>query len=147
MNILPTDNTNTAARSNSELSTSLSGTDMTTSAILDYGDVRSLFTVSTAVYPQQQVKIFGTEGTITVTIPFNDISEIPGKLLFENGQTSMEIEVEPVNQYRLMFESFAKSIIEDADVPLPLSDSLLNMKTIDAVFKSAKTGEWVHINS
>jgi len=121
------------------------GTDMTTSAILDYGDVRSLFTVSTGVFPQQQVKVFGTEGTVTVTIPFNDISEIPGKILFENSETSMEIEVEPVNQYRLMFEAFAKSIIDDTDVPLPLSDSLLNMKTIDAVFKSAETGDWVKI--
>lgn len=57
-------------------------TDMLTSAILDFGDSRSLFTVSTAVFPQQEVKIFGTEGTLTVTIPFNDISEIPGRLFF-----------------------------------------------------------------
>lgn len=123
------------------------GTDMTTSAILDYGDAVSLFTVSTSAFPQQQVKIFGTEGTLTVTIPFNDISEVPGKLLFENNSASMEIEVEPVNQYRLMFEAYAKSIVDDTEVPLPLSDSLLNMKTIDAVFKSAKTGEWVNITS
>ncbi len=120
-------------------------TDMTTSAILDYGGVRSLFTVSTAVYPQQQVKIFGTEGTVTVTIPFNDVSEIPGIILFENGETSMEIEVAPVNQYRLMFEAFAKSITDNVEVPFPLSDSLLNMRTIDAVFKSSVTGKWVNI--
>ena len=121
------------------------GTDMTTSAMLDYGDVRSLFTVSTAVFPQQQVKVFGTEGTVTVTIPFNDISEIPGRILFENGETSMEIEVDPVNQYRLMFEAFADSITHNTEVPLPLSDSLLNMKTIDAVFKSAETGNWEQV--
>lgn len=51
----------------------------------------------------------------------------------------------PVNQYRLMFESFALSITEDSEVYIPLSDSLDNMKTIDAVFKSAETGKWVDI--
>ena len=96
-------------------------TDMLTSAILDFGDSRSLFTVSTAVFPQQEVKIFGTEGTLTVTIPFNDISEIPGRLFFENNETVETIEVTPVNQYRLMFESFALSITEDSEVS-PVSE-------------------------
>jgi predicted dehydrogenase len=121
------------------------GTDMLTSAILDFGDIRTLFTVSTAVFPQQEVKVFGTEGTVTVTIPFNDISEIPGRILFENGETSKAIEVDPVNQYRLMFEEFAKSVRNDSEVFVPLSDSLENMKTIDAVFKSAYTGGWVEV--
>ena len=123
------------------------GTDMTTSAILDFGDVRTLFTVSTAVFPQQEVKVFGTEGTVTVTIPFNDISEIPGKILFENGETAKGIEIPPANHYRLMFEEFADSIRNSTDVFIPLSDSLENMKVIDAVFKSAETGEWVEIKS
>jgi predicted dehydrogenase len=118
------------------------GTDMTTSAILDFGDARTLFTVSTAVFPQQEVKVFGTEGMLTVTIPFNDISEIPGKLLFENNQISQDIEVDPVNQYRLMFEEFAISAQNNTGVFIPLSDSLENMKTIDAIFKSAKSGNW-----
>jgi predicted dehydrogenase len=120
-------------------------TDMTTSAILDFDGVRTLFTVSTASFPQQEVKIFGTEGTITVTIPFNDVSEIPGKILFENNDTTKVIDFEPTNQYRLMFEEFADSIRTNSPVPISLSDSLENMKTIDAVFKSAKTGTWVDV--
>jgi len=117
-------------------------TDMSTSAMLDFGDARALFTTSTAVFPQQEVKVFGTEGTLTVTIPFNDISEIPGKLLFENGETKTEIKLPPVNQYLLMFEAFEKSIREKKPVPLPLSDSLENMKVIDAIFKSSESNNW-----
>ncbi len=120
-------------------------TDMTTSAILDFDGIHTLFTVSTSAFPQQQVKIFGTEGTITVTIPFNDISEIPGKILFENNDTTKVIEFEPTNQYRIMFEEFAECIKNDGPVPVPLTDSLENMKTIDAIFKSANTGTWEQV--
>lgn len=117
-------------------------TDMSTSAILDFGDARALFTTSTAVFPQQEVKVFGTEGTLTVTIPFNDISEIPGNLLFENGETKTEVKLSPVNQYQLMFEAFENSIKNDEPVPLPLSDSLENIKVIDAIFRSSKSNAW-----
>ena len=120
-------------------------TDMTTSAILDFDGIRTLFTVSTAVFPQQEVKIFGTEGTVTVTIPFNDISEISGRILFENNEKCQEIEFKPVNQYLLMFEGFADSILNDTPLSIPLTDSLENMKTIDALFKSAETGGWVDV--
>ena len=120
-------------------------TDMTTSAILDFGGTRALFTVSTATFPQQEVRIFGTEGSVTVTIPFNDISEIPGRILFENNETNRVIEVSPVNQYKLMFEKFADSVWKGEALPVPLGDSLENMKTIDAVFRSAESGNWENV--
>ena len=121
------------------------GTDMTTSAILDFDGPRALFTVSTATFPQQEVKIFGTEGTVTVTIPFNDISEIKGRILFENREAVKQIKFEPTNQYKLMFEAFASNIIGGLPSPIPLEDSLENMRTIDAVFKSAENGTWVDV--
>ena len=121
------------------------GTDMTTSAILDFDGPRSLFTVSTATFPQQEVKIFGTEGTVTVTIPFNDISEIKGRILFENREAVKQIKFEPTNQYKLMFEAFANNIRGGLPAPISLEDSLANMRTIDAVFKSAETGAWVDV--
>lgn len=120
-------------------------TDMLTSAMLDFGDARALFTTGTATFPQQEVKVFGTEGSVTITIPFNDISEIPGKIIFENNEAKREIEVPPVNQYRLMFEDFAKTIQENKKPLVTLADSLENMKTIDAVFKSAQSGKWEQV--
>ncbi len=121
-------------------------TDVTTSAILDFGEERTLFTTATTSFPQQEVKIFGTEGTLTVTIPFNDISEFPGKLLFENNEVKQTIEVPPTNQYRLMFESFAHSIITNQPFEITLTDSLENMKVIDAIFKSGACNEWVSLD-
>lgn len=45
-----------------------------------------------------------------------------------------------------MFEAFARGITDDAPMPVPLSDSLMNMKTMDAVSRSAKTGSWENVD-
>ncbi|MBN2853212.1 MAG: Gfo/Idh/MocA family oxidoreductase [Clostridia bacterium] len=120
-------------------------TDSITSSILDFGDSRALFTTSTTSFPQQEVKIYGTSGMISVTIPFNDISEIKGAIHLINSQTNQIIEFEPANQYLIMFDAFADAINNNSDLPFSLQDSLENMKTIDAVFESAETGAWVSI--
>jgi predicted dehydrogenase len=38
---------------------------------------------------------------------------------------------------------FSKAILEDTPVPTPLSDALANMKVLDAIVESARTGAWV----
>ena len=120
-------------------------TDELTSAILDFGDSRALFSTSTTAYPQQEVKAYGSEGTLTVTIPFNDISEISGKILLENNESKEVIEVKPANHYLIMFDEFAKAVRKDNPAPLPLRNSLGNMKIIDAIFESAKNKCWVDV--
>lgn len=120
-------------------------TDVFTSAILDFGDARALFTSSTNAYPQQEVKAYGTEGTLTVTIPFNDISEIPGKILIENYESREVVEVPPANHYLIMFDEFAKAVRNNKPMPISLKSSLQNMKIIDAIFKSAETMEWINL--
>ncbi len=121
-------------------------TDTITSAILDFGDSRALFTVSTTSFPQQEVKIYGTEGTLTITIPFNDISELEGKLLFENNETKKIIKIAKTNQYLLMFDEFAKAIKYKKEMPISIEDSAQNMRVIDAIFASAKSNSWVMVD-
>jgi len=41
-----------------------------------------------------------------------------------------------------MFDAFSKSIIEDKAVPTPPEDAIANMRVIDALFKSEKSGFW-----
>jgi predicted dehydrogenase len=40
-------------------------------------------------------------------------------------------------------EAFAKAVREDTDVPVTLEDSIGNMAVIDAIFESARSGQWV----
>ena len=123
-------------------------TDILSSAILDYGEGRtSTFTISTQMYPFQQVTAYGTGGSLSVEVPFNMFPDVPGKLIVTTGIARREVETEIVDQYLLEFDAFAESLIEKGQtgipqVPTPVSDAVANMAVLDAVFAAAASGKW-----
>ncbi|NOY36081.1 MAG: Gfo/Idh/MocA family oxidoreductase [Chlorobi bacterium] len=117
--------------------------DRLASALLTFGRGTSVFTCATQLFPDQYVTITGTSGQIKLTLPFNPLPEKPATIIYENAKGTKTIDIEPVDQYMLMTDAFSLSVLEDMPVPTPLDDALNNMKTIDAVFKSAETGRWV----
>jgi predicted dehydrogenase len=55
------------------------------------------------------------------------------------------VEVEEIptcDQYTIQGDAFSRAILENTEVPVPLEDALGNMKVIDAIFRSAKSGKW-----
>lgn len=118
------------------------GTDVLSSGILDFGQVRSLFTVSTDLYPAQEVKVYGSGGTLEVVIPFNDNYDVPGQVKVTTGIGTRIVEFEPTNQYGAMMDAFAEAIRFDLPVPVPLEDSYYNMRIIDQLLVSGETGQW-----
>ncbi|HDJ33927.1 MAG TPA: Gfo/Idh/MocA family oxidoreductase [Bacteroidetes bacterium] len=119
------------------------GTDMHTSAIMDFGDSRATFTVSTLMQPRQEVQIIGESGEITVHQPFNTWTDVPARLTVKNSLGIRELTFGPYDQYGLMFEAFAEAVLNDLPVPTPVSDAINNMKVIDAVRASEESGGWV----
>jgi len=122
-------------------------TDILSSAILDYGDGRtSTFTVSTQMFPHQRVTAYGTNGSLSVEVPFNMFADIPGKVTIATGIAKREVETEIADQYLLMFDAFAQAILEkggtEIQVPTPISDAVANMAVLDAVFAAAASGKW-----
>ena len=119
-------------------------TDILSSALLDYGDGRtSAFTVSTQMFPCQSVSAYGTGGSLSVEIPFNMFADVPGKLTITTGVAKRIVETEIVDQYLLMFDAFAQSLLEESpQVPAPVSDAVANMAVLDAVSASAASGNW-----
>ncbi len=118
------------------------GTDVLTSAILDFGGPRAQFTVSTRMNPRQQVSVYGSRGNLTVIRPFNAYPDVPLSVVVDYGDGPREIQCGPADQYALMFEAFSKAVREGRPVPTPPSDAVANMKVIDAVFRSAESGGW-----
>jgi len=122
--------------------------DRLTSAILDFPAGQSIFTCSTQLVPYQRIHFFGTKGRIEIEIPFNAPPDRPTRIfidstgeLFGSGITT---ETFPVyDQYTAQGDAFAKAVFEDAEVPVPLEDSIRNMAVIDAIFESARSGQWV----
>ena len=118
-------------------------TDILSSAILDYGEGRvSTFTVSTQMFPSQRVTVYGTNGNLSVEVPFNMFADIPGKLTVSTSVAKRVVETEIVDQYLLEFDAFAQALIEKTEVPTPISDAIANMAVLDAVFAAASSGKW-----
>jgi len=118
------------------------GTDLLSSGMLDFGDARALFTVSTQAFPVQQVDIVGTSGSITIFIPFNMYGDVPAEVRITTGIGQRTVKLGPAGQYQLMFDAFSKSGIEEMPVPTPPEDAIANMRASDALFRSEKSGLW-----
>lgn len=121
------------------------GVDRKASGILTFGDRTATFTCSTQMHNYQRVLIFGTEGIIEIEIPFNAPADKPAHLFLTKNGNRETTETPAVDQYSLQVEAFCKSIINNSAVPTPLEDAVANMKVIDAMFESGKSGKMVEI--
>jgi predicted dehydrogenase len=119
------------------------GTDYIASAILDFADGSATFTCSTQMSSYQRVNIFGSEGRVEIEIPFNAPPDRPTRIWHQRGDTVEEITFPVCDQYTLQGDLMARAILDDTPVPTPLGDALANMRVIDAVIASGKSGGWV----
>lgn len=117
-------------------------TDRLDSGILDFGNGTATFTCSTQLTPYQRVNIFGTGGRIEIEIPFNAPTNRPCKMWYQHGDTIDEIVLDICNQYTLQGDMFAQAVLNNMPVPTPLEDAVANMRVIDAVIRSSKSGGW-----
>jgi len=93
--------------------------------------------------PYQRVNIFGTEGRIEIEIPFNASPDQPCRMWCQTQDQTEEISFPICDQYTIQGDLLSKAILNDTDVPTPLEDAVANMKVIDAIVQSAKSGSWV----
>ncbi len=118
-------------------------TDRLASGILDFGHGTATFTCSTQLTSYQRVNIFGTAGRIEIEIPFNAPTNRPCKIEYQHDNELEEILLDTSNQYTLQGDQFSLAILNNTDVPTPLEDAIANMRVIEAVIQSSKSGTWV----
>ncbi len=123
------------------------GTDRLTSAILEFPGGQSIFTCSTQLIPYQRLQFLGTRGRIEIEIPFNAPIDRPTRIFIDSSGdlagSGITTEVFPVcDQYTLQGDAFAKAVMEGSEVPVPVEDSIRNMAVIEAIFRSATSGQW-----
>ena len=119
------------------------GIDNLTTAVLDFSPVHSTFTCSTRLAPYQRMIFHGTGGRIEVLIPFNAPNDRPTQIMLDDKT----IEIPVCDQYEIQGTLFAQALRENREQPIPLEDAINNMTVIDAVFRSANTGQWEKISS
>jgi len=122
-------------------------TDRLTSAILDFSAGQAIFTCSTQLVPYQRVHFLGTRGRIELEIPFNAPVDRPTRLFIDDGGDlfggTVTTETFPASdQYTLQGDAFSRAVLENTEVPVPVEDAVKNMAVIEALFDSAKSGEW-----
>jgi predicted dehydrogenase len=121
--------------------------DRLASAILEFPGGHSIFTCSTQLIPYQRIHFLGTRGRIELEIPFNAPPDRPTRLFIDTSGDltggGITTETFPAcDQYTLQGEAFARAVREGTDVPVSLEDSIGNMAVIEAIFSSARSGQW-----
>ena len=121
-----------------------SGVDMTFTAILDYGQATATFTCSMEQEPQHSIVIHGTGGWISIADPFNCPKDHTTTVTIGRGGNhhphATTVETLPVpmaDQYGLQATTFADAILNGTEAPLPIQDSVANMRLLERLFIAA----------
>jgi predicted dehydrogenase len=123
------------------------GIDRLSSGIMEFPKGHAVFSCGTQVNYYQRMTLLGTTGRIEVEIPFNApkdrslILRVSDAMEFIGGKSTVEV-IPPSDQYTIQGDEFSKAIRNDTEVPVPLEDSIANMKVIDAIFRSSSSGKW-----
>jgi predicted dehydrogenase len=118
------------------------GTDVVTSAILEFGGRQAAFTCSTQIEDDQRVHLVGTSGRLVVEIPFNIPPDRPTRIVRAAGgdppvAPDIEvIEVPPADPYGVQGDAFSMSVREHQPLPTPPEDAIGNMAVIDRILAS-----------
>jgi predicted dehydrogenase len=126
--------------------------DRLSSALLDYGDRHAAFTVATqagsdAWGSHQQFSVLGSRGWLRMNFPFAHAR--PTACQLEVGDASSvgafpttTYTFEPANHYQLQMERFSRKLLGQAVPSWPIEDALETLRTIEALFASARQGGW-----
>jgi predicted dehydrogenase len=117
------------------------GVDVLTSAVLEFGRGVAGFTVTTRAEADQRVHVYGTEGRISVGIPFNIPPDRPTEVFLTSGgdppvaPDTETITFDTADPYTVQAERFARAVLDGEAVPIPVEDSIGNMRAIDEILR------------
>ncbi len=123
----------------------ISGTDVVTSAVLDFGGRQAAFTCSTVLEPDQRVHLLGTAGRLLVEIPFNIPPDRPTRIVRAAGGDPpvapdlQVIDVPAADPYGVQGDAFSAAVRDGTPVPTAPSDAVGNMAVIDRILGAPRT--------
>jgi predicted dehydrogenase len=119
------------------------GTDVLTSAVLDFGGRHATFTCSTQTESDQRVHLIGTEGRLLVEIPFNIPPDRPTRIIHAAGgdppvAPGIEVfEIPTADPYAAQGDAFSAAIRDGSGVPIPSEDAVGNMAVIERILAAS----------
>lgn len=125
----------------------VSGVDVLTSALLEFEDGVAEFTCATRVEDDQRVHIYGSEGLVSIDIPFNIPPDRPTHVyLTHGGDPPMAPHTETLtfptaDPYTVEAERFAAAVLDGGPMPTPPEDAVANMRVIERIFAAAERAD------
>lgn len=121
--------------------------DRLTSGVLEFPAGHATFSCSTQLTPYQRIHAFGTRKRIEIEIPFNAPVDRPCRLFVDDGKILGDAgriveELPTTDQYTAQGEVVSRAIRRGDALEFPLEDSITGMRVIDAMFRSADSGQW-----
>jgi predicted dehydrogenase len=130
----------------------LFGIDRLSSALLDYGDAHAALTVATQSGgdgwgSQQHLLVLGARGWLRFTFPYSQVR--PTGCAIELGDASgvgafptRTYTFAPVNQFALQIERYSRLLRGEPTATWPIEEAQSTLRTIEALFASAREGNW-----
>jgi xylose dehydrogenase (NAD/NADP) len=103
-------------------------------------DVVAQFDASFSLPERQRLEAVGEEGTLVLEAPWR--ADLGGRVLI-NGEP---VDVEGGNSYTFELRNFAAAVAGEAEPLLGRDDALAQARTIDALYRSAESGESVTLS-
>jgi len=120
------------------------GVDALVSAILDFDGGIASFTCAIRSESDQRVHIYGTEGRISIDIPFNIPPDRPTRIRLTAGgdppvaPDTTVLEFPTTDPYTAEVERFVSAVLDGGPTPVPPEDAVANLRVIDAIFAIAE---------
>ncbi len=120
-----------------------SGVDTMTSALLEFPSGIASFTCSTRAEDDQRVHIYGTDGRITIDIPFNIPPHLPTAIQVTHGgeppvaPATETLRFPAADPYAAQATRFAAAILDGLPTPVEPSDATANLKVMEQIFDAA----------
>ena len=117
-----------------------SGVDVLTSGLLEFEGGVATFTCSTRMENDQRVHVYGTEGRISIGIPFNIPPDRPTQVFITQGgdppvnPATEVLTFETADPYAVEAEQFAAAILDGGPTPVPPADAVANLRVIERLF-------------
>ena len=116
------------------------GVDILTSALMGFGDGIATFTCSIRAEPDQRVHVYGTQGRISIAIPFNIPPDRPTQVHITAGGDppvaphTDTLTFDTADPYTVEAEAFAAMVLDGAAPPFPARDAVANLRVLEQIF-------------
>jgi predicted dehydrogenase len=122
------------------------GVDILTTGLLEFENGIASFGCSIRTETDQRVHLYGSDGRISIGIPFNIPPDRPTQVFVTQGGDPPvapavdTLTFETKDPYAAEAEAFATAILDGLPTPVPPADAVANMRVIERVFAAAEAG-------